>query len=87
MQLVRFRVDLGRCSLGPGTPRWRAPRRRCRAHAIRGEVVRRYNLATRRIEAVARSALTPLMARVASPVRKSRPRARARSVKPAPRER
>jgi molybdate transport system regulatory protein len=51
------------------------------------ELVRRYDLATRRIDAVARSAFTPLMARAVSPVRRSRPRARARSVKPAPRKR
>jgi molybdate transport system regulatory protein len=51
------------------------------------ELVRRYNLATRRIDAVARNAFTPLMAKAVSPVRKSRPRARARSVKPAPRKR
>ncbi len=51
------------------------------------ELVRRYNLATRRIDSVARSAFTPLMARAVSPARKSRPRARARSVKPAPKKR
>jgi molybdate transport system regulatory protein len=49
------------------------------------EVVRRYNLATRRIDAVARSAFAPLTAKAASPVRKSR--ARARSIKPAPKKR
>ena len=44
-------------------------------------LVRRYNLATRRIDAVARSAFTPLAKAVASQARKSRPRARARSIK------
>lgn len=51
------------------------------------EIVRRYNLATRRIDAVARSAFAPLQARAVSSVRKSKPRARARSIKAATRKR
>jgi molybdate transport system regulatory protein len=51
------------------------------------ELVRRYNLATRRIDAVARSAFAPLMARVVRPVRKASARTRARSVKPSPKKR
>jgi molybdate transport system regulatory protein len=51
------------------------------------ELVRRYNLATRRIDAVARSTFTPLLARAANPTRKSSPSARARSIKPAARKR
>jgi molybdate transport system regulatory protein len=45
-----------------------------------GELVRRYQLATRRIEAVARSAFTPLLAKAVSPAaRKRKPAARART--------
>ena len=51
------------------------------------EVVRRYNLATRRIDAVARSAFKPLAKAVASPARSSTARARARPIKAATRKR